>query len=154
MNERGLKGKFSLHKLAQEKQAMFSGAISVKIKSENQILAVRSKARSLAEKIGFDKGQASVLSAIISEFARLIISQTNSGRIDVFSIRDKSKRGVTIMAFLEAYEKKEKEVKTYEKQRILRRLDLKSLAAEHIIDEFKILPEDDKGLIIQITKWL
>lgn len=133
---------------------MFSGAISVKINSEVQILAVRFKARWLAEKVGLDKGPAGVLSAIISEIARLIITQTSSGRIDIFSIRDKSRVGITVLAFLENCVKKEIEEKTFEKQKILKRMDLGTLAAKHIIDEFKVYPGNDKELMMQITKWV
>ncbi|MBI5401780.1 MAG: hypothetical protein A2440_10105 [Stygiobacter sp. RIFOXYC2_FULL_38_25] len=133
---------------------MFSGAISVKINSEVQILAVRFKARWLAEKVGLDKGPAGVLSAIISEIARLIVTQTSSGRIDIFSIRDKSRVGITVLAFLENCVKKEIEEKTFEKQKILKRMDLRTLAAKHIIDEFKVYPGNDKELMMQITKWV
>ncbi|RJQ63640.1 MAG: hypothetical protein C4517_03950 [Stygiobacter sp.] len=133
---------------------MFSGAISVKINSEVQILAVRFKARWLAEKVGLDKGPAGVLSAIISEIARLIVTQTSSGRIDIFSIRDKSRVGITVLAFLENCIKKEIEEKTFEKQKILKRMDLRTLAAKHIIDEFKVYPGNDKELMMQITKWV
>ncbi|KAF0140761.1 MAG: hypothetical protein FD122_2219 [Stygiobacter sp.] len=133
---------------------MFSGAISVKINSEVQILAVRFKARWLAEKVGLDKGPAGVLSAIISEIARLIVTQTSSGRIDIFSIRDKSRVGITVLAFLENCVKKEIEEKTFEKQKILKRMDLGTLAAKHIIDEFKVYPGNDKELMMQITKWV
>ncbi len=133
---------------------MFSGAISVKIKSENQIPAVRSKVRWIAEKIGLDKGPASVLAAIISEIARLVISHATSGRIDIFSIRDNSRMGVTVLAFLEEGEKKETEIKTFEKQKILGRMDLRSLVAKQLIDEFKVFPGDNEELMMQITKWV
>ncbi|NJD22516.1 MAG: anti-sigma regulatory factor [Melioribacter sp.] len=133
---------------------MFSGAISVKINSEIQIQAVRTKARWLAERMGLDKGPASVLSAIVSEIARLIISQTSCGRIDIFSIRDKLKKGVTILAFFDEGEKKEIEIKPFEKQKILRRMDLESLAAKKVIDEFRVFPGNEKELLMQITKWV
>ena len=133
---------------------MFSGAISVRIKSENQILAVRSKALLLVEKIGFDKVRAGVLSTIISQMARQILSQTKSGRIDVLSIRRNMKAGVTILAFVEQLERNEIERKLYEKQKILKRTDLGSLAAKQIIDEFKTFPGDNREVIMQLTKWV
>jgi len=133
---------------------MFNGVISVRIKTENQILAVRTKARWLAEKIGFDKVRAGVLSTIISEIARLILSQTNTGRIDILSIRSNMKTGVTILAFVEELERNEIEKKLTEKRRIIKRIDFSTLAVKQIVDEFRIFPVDNRELIMQITKWV
>jgi hypothetical protein len=133
---------------------MFSGAISVRILSENQILSIRSKTLRLAEKTGFDKSRAYVLSAFISDMARLILSQTATGRIDVLSVRAAQRAGVTIMAFLERLEKNEILNRMTEKMKALRKIDLESLTAKNVIDEYKIYPGENREVIMQITKWI
>ena len=133
---------------------MFSGAISVKIKSENQILEFRSKAKWFAEKIGFDKRRAGILSTIISEITRLMFSKTNSGRIEIISLHNKIKSGVTILAFLEEVERNGIEKKLYEKLLMLEQTDLGLHDAGHIVDEFKIFPGKNNDLIMQVTKWV
>jgi hypothetical protein len=133
---------------------MFSGAVSVKILSENQIIAVRSKARWLAEKIGFDKIHAGVLSAIISQTARLLLSQTNSGRIDVLSIRHNKKTGVTVIAFLDELNRNEIEKKARQKMNVINRTNFLRLTSRHLIDEYKIFPGENRAMIMQLTKWV
>jgi len=133
---------------------MFSGAVSVKILSESQILAVRSKALWLAEKIGFDRIHAGVLSAIISQTARLLLSQTKSGRIDVLSIRHNKKTGVTFIAFLDELERNEIEKKKNQKLNVIKQTNFVRLTSRHLIDEYKIFPSDNRAKIMQITKWV
>lgn len=133
---------------------MFSGAISMKIKSETNILAVRYKTLWLAEKVGFDKIWASTLSTIISEIARLLLSQTSSSRIDVLSRHNKIKKGITVLTFLEQTEREELEKELYEKLTKLKRTDLDSIYTKNIFDEFKIFRDNRRDLVMEITKWV
>jgi len=133
---------------------MFSGAVSVRIKSEQQILVARLKARWLAEKVGFDKLNSGVLSTLISEMARQVLAQAKSGRIDVVSVRDKMKTGITIMAFIEQVKKEVFDKKIFDKRKIIKRINFQNLAAKHIIDDYRTFPSDNREVILQITKWI
>ncbi|MFI5236314.1 MAG: hypothetical protein ACHQLA_00070 [Ignavibacteriales bacterium] len=133
---------------------MFSGAISVRILSEDHILAVRSKARWFAEKIGFNIAAANVLSVIISETARLIFSKTKYGRMDIFSVNNQTKRGIAVMAIIEEMERDNAEIRGYAKQEIIRRTDLGKLVSKKIIDEYKTFPGANNDTLMQFIKWV
>jgi hypothetical protein len=84
---------------------------------------------------------------------RLILSFTKSGRIDILSIHNRTKTGLTILACIEGLERLEIERKISEAKDIIKHSDLGSLASKHIIDDFRIFPAENREVVMQITKW-
>ena len=133
---------------------MFSGVISVRIRTESDMLVIRSKGRWFAEKIGFDKSGAGIISTVISEMARLILLYAKSGRIDILSIRSNMKRGINILGFFEKMERIETQRKLLQSEGKVKRTDFRLLLDKQIIDEFRIIPTNGKEIMMRITKWI
>jgi serine/threonine-protein kinase RsbT len=132
---------------------MFSGAISVRIRSEDEILLIRSKAFWFANKLGFDKYRAGIITTLISSMARLVLSFAKTGRVDLLSVHQKTRSGITAVASIEGMERLEMEKKYSDIHGLFRHVNLEALTAVHIIDDYRILPADNREAVMQITKW-
>ncbi len=140
---------------------MIKGSISLMISSENDLVIARQRAASFAEKIGFSKSGSVIVSTIISQISRLLLRLNKPGRVNIYSIQKGLRNGIVISAF--SNDRNISKVQTvYDKKQppsiqILSpnlHLDFDKLLSKKIIDEFNIVPVSNKGISIEIVKYI
>ncbi len=133
---------------------MVRGEISLLISSDSDIIIARQKARWFAEQVGFSGSWPFVFSTIISQLARGMLKQSNNGRINIKSIQDGQKPGIAVQAandVKEMYDEQAVKIKSY---LVKNTTDYKALVANHIIDEYNIMPVKGHGINVSLVKWL
>jgi len=140
---------------------MIKGSISLKITSDNDLVVARQRAASFAEALGFSKSSSVIVSTILSQIARFLLRLNNVGRVNIYSIQKGLKNGIVISAL--SNENNTLNVHTMYDQNLQFYLgnlplglqsDLDKLAKKKIIDEFNIVSVNNKGISIEIVKYI
>jgi serine/threonine-protein kinase RsbT len=72
--------------------------IHVPINSDQDIVAARQEARSLALALGFSSGDATLIATAISELARNIVTYAKSGEVRLTAVQGPERRGIQMVA--------------------------------------------------------
>ena len=70
----------------------------VEINSPNDIVNARQRGRAMAQKLGFDSGEVTLVAAAISEVARNIVDFARQGEIIIKRMQSSGKLGIEIVA--------------------------------------------------------
>jgi serine/threonine-protein kinase RsbT len=72
--------------------------IRVAINSDQDIVIARQRGRSLAARLGFSPGDATLIATAISELARNIVTYARKGVVTVQSVNNSSRQGISVVA--------------------------------------------------------
>ncbi len=128
---------------------------SVLIDSELDIVNARQKGRWLAQQIGFDGSDLTLLSTLISELARKVIAFDCKGSLVIETLQSGGKKGIAISI---SESRVGDHVRRQKIPRLMDRLTyddrLLMLAGRHVTDEFELKPMGRQGAAVRVVKWL
>ena len=135
---------------------MVNGEVSLLISSEYDIVTAREKGKWFAEEIGFKGSELTLLSTLISELARKVLSLNNRGRVVIRSVQRGSQKGIAINVSenlmiphgISADHRRSESRDRQSDERLL------MLAEKHVTDEFEVRPKGQIGSVVKVVKWL
>lgn len=127
--------------------------ILVQINSDQDIVAARQQGRSLAVKLGFLTGDATLIATAISELARNIITYAKKGEIQLREIHNSPRRGIQVVA-------RDEGPGIADVKQALRHgfstsgsLGLGLPGVMRLVDEFEIVSQLGCGTTVKVKKW-
>lgn len=127
--------------------------IRVPINSDQDIVAARQQARSLAVALGFTSGDATLIATAISELARNIVAYAKSGEVQLTAINGPSRAGIQVIA-------RDSGPGIHDVQQAIRdgfstsgSLGLGLPGVMRLVDEFQIVSEEGLGTTVTVRKW-
>ena len=126
---------------------------SLGIASEEQIIAVRQKAREIAGTIGFGTVDQTRITTAVSELARNIYHFAGKGTVIIFSLEGDQK-GIKIICQDDGPGIADIKLAMTDGYSTGKSLGLGLPGTKRLMDEFQIESESDKGTKITVTKWL
>lgn len=135
---------------------MVNGEISMLINSDLDVVNAREKGRRFAEGIGFRGSELTLLSTLISELARKVVSFDCRGNVVIQSIQIGTRKGIAISVsenLFDSYRDSRRE-NSAGKDGLSRDGRLLLLAGRHVADEFEIRPISQRGAVVKVVKWL
>lgn len=127
--------------------------ILVQINSDQDIVAARQQGRSLAVKLGFLTGDATLIATAISELARNIITYARKGEIRLREIHNSPRRGIQVVA-------RDEGPGIADVKQALRHgfstsgsLGLGLPGVMRLVDEFEIVSQPGCGTTVKVKKW-
>jgi serine/threonine-protein kinase RsbT len=125
----------------------------VSVRSDNDLVSARLQGRRLAESLGFSSSEATLVATAISELARNIVSYAVDGEIVLRPIRDRSRRGITVIARDEGPGIANVRLALEEGYSTSGGLGLGLPGVRRIMDEFRIDSEPGRGTTVTVSKW-
>lgn len=125
----------------------------IPITVDRDIVAARQEGRAMALDLGFSLGDATVISAAISEIARNILDYTPGGEIDLRIIDKNGRRGLQVIGrdsgpgIADVHQAMQDGYSTSGS------LGLGLPGARRLMDEFELQSELGKGTTITMRKW-
>jgi serine/threonine-protein kinase RsbT len=130
-----------------------SDEVIVGISSDADLVAARAEARTLANKLGFSRTDATLIATAISEIARNIVVHADGGEIVLAAAHDETRYGVEVVArdsgpgIADVESALEEGVGTGDG------LGLGLPGARRIMDEFEIDSNSGGGTVVTMRKW-
>jgi len=128
---------------------MGSPKLRVEIRSSRDIVVARQQARELAQSMGFEGGEISIIAAAISEIAGNILDYAPSGEISLERIQQGKRQGLGITAT---------DGGAFVPKITSAGLNMAnrpgSPGARWLMDDFEIEPRNGKGTVVRMAKWL
>jgi len=136
---------------------LVNGEISITINSALDILSAREKGKELAKKIGFRGSELTLLSTLISDLARKVVTLECKGNLVIQSLQSANRKGIAI-SISEIpkgdYNIFDKQVGRQAKDILSHDERLLVLATRRIADEFEVKHRGDNGSAVRVVKWL
>lgn len=132
-----------------------SVSFRVPIRSDDDVLSARTRARSLAVHIGFDSGDVTDVAAVVSQLSRSILQYALAGELLVEATYDDGRRGIVVTARHDSPASHDRRDGNdgndahISNGRLFRSLS----RAGSLMDEFTIKPVADGGEVVA-KKWL
>lgn len=126
----------------------------VAINSAADIVTARQKGRVLAQKLGFDGSDLTLIATAISEVARNIVIHAKSGEIEVAALNHSSKRGILVVARDEGPGIKDITKAMQYGYSTNKGLGVGLPGAKWLMDEFDIESKVGKGTTVTMKKWI
>lgn len=126
---------------------------SIPIRVDRDIVAARQEGRELAVKLGFSLGDATVVSAAISEIARNILDYTPGGEIQLRIVERGGRRGVEIVGRDAGPGIQDIPQALQDGYSTSGSLGLGLPGARRLMDEFEIESEVGRGTTVTMRKW-
>jgi serine/threonine-protein kinase RsbT len=123
------------------------------VRSDNDLVSARLQGRRLAESLGFSASEATLVATAISELARNIVSYAAHGEIVLRPIRDRSRRGIMVIARDEGPGIANVKLALEEGYSTSGGLGLGLPGVRRIMDEFRIESEKGRGTTVTVSKW-
>lgn len=127
--------------------------ILVAINTDQDIVAARQQGRSLALRLGFSSGDATLIATAISELARNIVSYAQRGEVQLCAVHGSPRRGIQIVA-------RDRGPGIADVKQALRNgfstsgsLGLGLPGVMRLVDEFEIVSEVGSGTTVKLKKW-
>lgn len=128
--------------------------IRVTIESESDIVIARQKGRALAEGLGFDRSDLTIIATAISEIARNIVQYARCGEVILSRTNAESRSGLNIIARDQGPGIPDVDLAMQDGYSTGNGLGLGLPGAKRLMDEFYIFSEVGKGTTITMTKWV
>lgn len=132
---------------------MAANELRVRIASDSDIVAARSRGRTLAIELGFSSGDTTLIATAISELARNILSYARQGEILIRAVDGSNRSGILIVA-------SDKGPGISDLRQALRdgfstsgSLGLGLPGVRRLMDEFEITSEPMQGTTVKVKKW-
>jgi serine/threonine-protein kinase RsbT len=126
----------------------------VAINSAADIVTARQKGRALAEKLGFDGSDLTLIATAISEVARNIVIHAKNGEIEVVAVNHTAKRGILVVARDQGPGIKDIAKAMEYGYSTNKGLGVGLPGAKWLMDEFDIESKVGKGTTVTMKKWL
>jgi serine/threonine-protein kinase RsbT len=126
----------------------------VAINSAADIVTARQKGRALAEKLGFDGSDLTLIATAISEVARNIVIHAKNGEIEVVAVNHTAKRGILVVARDQGPGIKDIAKAMEYGYSTNKGLGVGLPGAKWLMDEFDIESKLGKGTTVTMKKWL
>ena len=127
--------------------------VRVRIACDADLVPARAQARTLAERLGFTRTDATLIATAISEIARNIVVHVGEGEIVIRAISEDARQGLVVIA-------RDEGVGIPDLRAVLEAgyasrggLGLGLPGARRLMDEFEIESARDKGTTVTMTKW-
>jgi serine/threonine-protein kinase RsbT len=125
----------------------------LRIDREVDVIAARQKGRELAAQAGIANSDLTVVATAISEIARNIISYAKRGEIILQVAEEGGRRGVRVIARDEGPGIADIASAMRDGFSTGQSLGLGLPGARRLMDEFEIVSEPGKGVVVTMTKW-
>ena len=126
----------------------------VAINSAVDIVTARQKGRALAQKLGFDGSDLTLIATAISEVARNIVIHAKNGEIEVVAVNHTAKRGILVVARDQGPGIKDIAKAMEYGYSTNKGLGVGLPGAKWLMDEFDIESKLGKGTTVTMKKWL
>jgi serine/threonine-protein kinase RsbT len=127
--------------------------IKVFIASDQDVVNARQEGRSLAEKLGFSKVDATLVATAISEVGRNVIQYVGEGEVVITPLSSRGRSGICIVIRDSGSGIPSIELALKDEHPSGGRAGLGLPGARRLMDEFDIDSRVDEGTTITMTKW-
>ena len=127
--------------------------LRIAITSDEDVIAARVAGRRLAEALGLEATDVTLLATAISEVARNITAYAGSGEIVVRPVEQRGRRGIEVLARDEGPGIADVEQALQDGFTTGGGLGLGLPGARRLMDEFAIASREGAGTIVTMTKW-
>lgn len=128
--------------------------IIVPVSSGADIMVARLEGRKLAESIGMNGTDLTVVATAISEVARNIVEYAKSGRLTFRVVHQGSRHGILVQAEDEGPGIADIDLAMQDGYSTGRGLGLGLPGSRRLMDEFELISVPGKGTTVRMTKWL
>lgn len=125
----------------------------IPIRVDRDIVAARQQGRAAALELGFSLGDATVVSAAISEIARNIVDYTNGGEIHITPVERNGRRGLLVIGRDQGPGIADVAQALEDGYSTSGSLGLGLPGARRLMDEFELQSEPGTGTIVTMRKW-
>ena len=127
--------------------------IHIPIKSDADIVTARQQGRALAQEIGFNGSDLTVISTAISEVARNIIEHALSGEIVISAINSPGKHGLAVIARDKGPGIVDISLAMQDGYSTGKGLGVGLPGSRRLMDEFEITSVPGAGTTVKMKKW-
>jgi serine/threonine-protein kinase RsbT len=127
--------------------------IRVAINSDQDIVIARQRGRSLAARLGFSPGDATLIATAISELARNIVTYARKGVVTVQSVNNSSRQGISVVASDDGPGIADIRQAMRDGFSTSGSLGLGLPGVRRLMDEFEIDSQPGRGTRVAVKKW-
>ncbi len=132
---------------------MISEQVSLRIKSDADLVVARAQARALADALGFSRTDATLLATAVSEITRNIIVHAGEGEIEMTPLYNDTKYGLRVVASDQGPGIRNAQKALEDGYAGRGGLGLGLPGVRRLVDEFEIDTELDNGTTVTMVKW-
>lgn len=132
---------------------MISEQVSLRIKSDADLVVARAQARALADALGFSRTDATLLATAVSEITRNIIVHAGEGEIEMTPLYNDTKYGLRVVASDQGPGIRNAQKALEDGYAGRGGLGLGLPGVRRLVDEFEIETELDSGTRVTMVKW-
>src|SRR6185312_2880660 len=130
-----------------------SDEVRLVIKTDDDLVAARAEGRAMAERLGFDRPDPTLIATAISEIARNIVVHAGSGIITLGSLEEPNRYGLVVVARDEGPGIRDLEAALEDEYSGRGGLGLGLSGARRLMDDFHIASEVESGTTVRMIKW-
>jgi anti-sigma regulatory factor (Ser/Thr protein kinase) len=127
--------------------------VRVCIGSDDDLVAARAEARTLATTLGFSRTDATLIATAVSEIARNIVVHVGEGEIEMQALYDDAQYGLRVVATDHGPGIRNASTALEDGYASRGGLGLGLPGARRLMDEFEIETDVDRGTTVTMTKW-
>jgi serine/threonine-protein kinase RsbT len=128
--------------------------VRVQIQSQDDIVAVRQRARKLARQVGFSNSDLSLIVTAISEVARNIVEYAQRGEVTITPLKNGTRKGVKIVASDRGPGIADIGTVMRDGYSTGSGLGIGLPGTKRLMDRFEISSEPGKGTTVVMKKWI
>jgi len=132
---------------------VISEQVSLRIKSDADLVVARAQARALADALGFSRTDATLLATAVSEITRNIIVHAGEGEIEMTPLYNDTKYGLRVVASDQGPGIRNAQKALEDGYAGRGGLGLGLPGVRRLVDEFEIETELDSGTTVTMVKW-
>ena len=132
---------------------MISEQVSLRIRSDADLVVARAQARALADALGFSRTDATLLATAVSEITRNIIVHAGEGEIEMTPLYNDTKYGLRVVASDQGPGIRNAQKALEDGYAGRGGLGLGLPGVRRLVDEFEIETELDNGTTVTMVKW-
>ena len=129
------------------------GSVRLAIRADNDIVSARQEGRRLAILLGFSLGDATVVSAAISEVARNMLGYAGGGEIRISSIANRERQGIEVIGMDAGPGIADVELALQDGFSTSGGLGLGLPGARRLMDDFDVRSSVGAGTTVTMRKW-
>jgi serine/threonine-protein kinase RsbT len=127
--------------------------VRVSISCDDDLVAARAEARTLATRLGFSRTDATLIATAVSEIARNIVVHVGEGEIEMEPLYNDTRHGLRVVATDRGPGIRNTSTVLEDGYASRGGLGLGLPGARRLMDEFEIETDVDRGTTVTMTKW-